>query len=74
MDIVVETTLVVKASWLPELAAHLPAVVPVQNVLRQEADSEKSHSVSLSTREEASEIPVILHVALVGPHLEEAVD
>lgn len=33
MDVVVDTALEVEAGWLPELAAHLTAVVPVEDVL-----------------------------------------
>lgn len=74
MDIVVEATLVVEASWLPEFAAHLTSVVPVEKELRDKADGEQADCVGLATGEEAPQVAMVLHVTLVGPHLQEAVD
>jgi len=74
MDVVVETTLIVEASRLPELADHLTSVVRVEQVLTDEADAEEACRVGLSTSEEGtSKVTVVFHAAFVGPHLDEAV-
>ena len=74
MDIVVDTALIVEASGLPELAAHLTSVVPVEQVLTDEADAEEASCVGLATCEEGTaEVTMVFHAALVGPHLDEAV-
>ena len=73
MDVVIQTTLVVEASWLPELADHLATMVPVEEILGEEADQKQACIVGLSTREEAAIIAVILHVALIRQHLKETV-
>jgi len=74
MNVVVNTALVVESSRLPELAAHLTSMVPVKQVLTDEANAKEARAVGLSTREEgASKVAMVFHAALVSPHLDEAV-
>ena len=73
MHVVVDTALVVEARRLPELAHHLASVVPVEQVLRDEANGVEACCVGLSSRVEAAEVAVVLHAALICPHLDEAV-
>ena len=75
MDVVVDTARVVETCWLPELTTHLSSMVPVQQELRHETDGEKSNTIGLATREEAStEVAVIFHSSFICPHLHETVE
>jgi len=73
VDVIVKTTLVVEAGWLPEFTAHLSSMVNVKKHLGGIADEEQAGEVSLTTREEAAEIGMVLHVTFVVPHLDGAV-
>jgi hypothetical protein len=69
VDVVVETTSVVEAGWLPELATHLATVVIVEDVLRNPADREETDAVGLATRVVATEVTMEFRVSLVLHHL-----
>lgn len=73
MDVIVKTTLVVEAGWLPEFTAHLSSMVNVKKHLGGIADEEQAGEVSLTSGEEAAEIGMVLHVTFVVPHLDGAV-
>ena len=74
MDIVVNAALIVESSRLPELAAHLASLVPVEQELTDEADAEEACCIGLTTCVEGTaEVTVVFHAALVGPHLDKAV-
>ena len=49
MDVVIDTTLVVKAGWLPELAHISTSVVIVKEVLGQERYQVESDCVRLTS-------------------------
>lgn len=74
MDIIVKTTLVVEAGWLPELTAHLSSMVNVKKHLGGKADEVQAGEVSLTTSEEAAEIGMVLHATFVVIHLDGAIN
>ena len=75
MNVVIETALEVEAGRLPEFAAHLTSVIPVEEELREIADGKETGTIGLtSSVEAASKVTVILHISLEVPHLGETVD
>jgi len=73
MHIVVEASMVVEASWLPELTHIVPCMVVVQHELRQVANCEESDPVGGQASVDGLEVGALLLLALVPEDLIEAV-
>ena len=69
VNVVIDTSLVVEASGLPELLHVAVSVVVVQEELRDVADKEEAKEVSLEASEQGLDVRAELGVALVSENL-----